>query len=101
MTRSEYLTRIRANVAHNVRHYRYQLGLNQEDMATRIGFSENRIYTLETPGRGAITLDTLASIAHELGLKVADLVAFRETVPAKHGQAGARFLSHQRELHHA
>lgn len=98
MTRSDYLARLRANVAHNVRHHRYQLGLSQEDMAARVGFSENRIYTLETPGKGAVTLDTLASIAHELGLKVADLVAFREAVPAKHGPAGARFLNHQREL---
>jgi DNA-binding Xre family transcriptional regulator len=101
MTRSEYLARLRANVAHNVRFHRYQLGLNQKDLAARVGFSENRIYTLETPGKGAVTLDTLASIAHELGLKVADLVAFREAVPAKHGQAGARFLNHQRELHRA
>ena len=101
MTRSEYLARLRANVANNVRFHRHQLGLNQEDLAARVGFSENRIYTLETPGKGTVTLDTLASIAHELGLKVADLVAFRETVPAKHGQAGAKFLNHQREIHRA
>ena len=46
MTRSEYLARLRANVAHNVRFHRYQLGLNQKDLAARVGFSENRIYTL-------------------------------------------------------
>ena len=101
MTRSDYLARIRANVAHNVRHYRYQLGLSQSGLAERIGMTENRIYILEKPGKGGVPLDVLAAIAHELGIKVADLVAFREAVPAKHGQAGARFLNHQRELHRA
>ena len=98
MTRSEYLVRIRANVANNVRHHRYRLGLNQEDLAARIGFSENRIYTLENPGKGAVTLDALASLAHALDVKVADLVAYREPVLAKHGLNAARFFNHQREL---
>lgn len=96
MTRSDYLARIRENVANNVRHYRYELGLNQEDLAARIGLSENRVYTLETPGKGGVTLDTLASLAHALEIKVADLLVYREPIPARHGRGGQLFLERQR-----
>lgn len=99
MTRSDFIARIRANVANNVRYHRYQLGLNQEAMAAHIGFSENRIYTLENPGKGSVTLDALASLAHALDVKVADLVAFREPATVRRGVHGQRFFERQRSKH--
>ena len=98
MTRSDFIARIRENVANNVRYHRYQLGLNQEDMAAHAGMAENRIYILENPGKGNVTLDALSTLAHVLDLKVADLVAFREPVPPRYGIHGNKFFERQRRI---
>lgn len=95
MTRRDFIAHIRENVANNVRWYRYQIGLTQAELSERIGMSVNRVYLLENPKLGGVPLAVLASLAHELKIEIADLVAFREPLPAKHGLGAAMFLNHR------
>ncbi len=61
-------------LTHNLRRYRYLLGLSSSEVAQRSGVARATLSALET-GRGNPTLDTLSAIARVLGVGVADLVA--------------------------
>jgi DNA-binding XRE family transcriptional regulator len=87
MTRTEYIFSLRENIATNVQHYRYKLGMNQTVFSEYLGMSEHVVYLLENPHKGGTTLNTLATIAHVLGTTVADLVSAHEGRTRLRGRA--------------
>lgn len=87
MTRTEYVFSVRENIANNIQHHRYQLGLTQAVFSEHLGISENRAYLLENPKRGGTTINSLATIAYVLGTTVADLVATHEGRTRLRGRA--------------
>lgn len=64
---------MRRLVGRNVRHYRTQRGLTQEQLAERSGFSQFYISSLETGQRNP-TVVSLYELAQALGVTHVDLV---------------------------
>ncbi|MYN29612.1 helix-turn-helix domain-containing protein [Duganella sp. CY42W] len=62
-----------AHAAENVRHYRQQQGLSQDELARRAGLSRRMINGLEA-GTANISLSNLDAIALALGVQFVDLV---------------------------
>ncbi|CAB3794654.1 helix-turn-helix domain-containing protein [Paraburkholderia fynbosensis] len=77
----------RDRLARNLRFFRGQRGLSQENLADRAGIHRTHIGQLEL-GRRSVTLDTLVSLAQALGVDEFDLLAEREdvAVPVKMGR---------------
>ncbi|MCP3710201.1 helix-turn-helix domain-containing protein [Paraburkholderia sp. CNPSo 3274] len=71
----------RERLARNLRFFRGQQGLSQEDLADRAGIHRTHIGQLER-GRRSVTLDTLVSLAQALGVDELELLAERDDVAA-------------------
>ena len=63
----------RGLLALNLRRYRHERGLSQEELAHRAGIDRTYISALEREVYGA-TMDVLDKLAHELGVEPADLL---------------------------
>ncbi len=59
---------IRGNLGFNVRYYRFQLKLTQEQLAEKCDLSPRYISDIET-SNGNISIDTLEKIANVLGVE--------------------------------
>ncbi len=77
----------RERLARNLRFFRGQQGLSQENLADRAGIHRTHIGQLEL-GRRSVTLDTLVSLAQALGVDEFELLAERDdvSVPVKLGR---------------
>lgn len=77
----------RERIARNLRFFRGQRALSQENLADRAGIHRTHVGQLEL-GRRSVTLDTLVSLAQALGVDEFELLAEREdvSVPVKLGR---------------
>ena len=64
---------IHANLARNLRHYRTQLGMSQEDLADKAGLDRTYISGIERAIRNP-TLSALAKLADAVSVSVVDLL---------------------------
>ncbi len=99
-TRSEHLASVRVAIANNVRYHRQQQGLGQQALADKVGTYKNTIHLIEKPhSKYNCSLSTLTTIAHALGVPMAELFVSREAPPAMTGVDARRFLKQQREVY--
>lgn len=69
----EIIQQLQRNLAHNLRQYRHELRLSQEDFADRCGYHRTYIGAIERAERN-VTLATLVSLARCLNIPVTKLL---------------------------
>lgn len=70
------------NIGNNIKHYRQQRGLTQEQLASKIGISKNGLWNYENNKRKP-NIETLTNIATELSVSISDLLDNQENLTNK------------------